>query len=55
MARFLTGIPNWTRSLATFETRSDTIGDEHSKMRYLAWLKKFEIPFEEKYVFKFVE
>jgi putative transposase len=25
------------------------------KDEYLAWLKKFEIPFEEKYVFKFVE
>jgi putative transposase len=25
------------------------------KDEYLAWLKKFEIPFEEKYVFQFVE
>ena len=25
------------------------------KDEYLAWLKKFEIPFEEKYVFKFIE
>ena len=25
------------------------------KDEYLAWLKKFEIPFEEKYIFKFVE
>jgi len=24
------------------------------KDEYLAWLKKFEIPFEEKYVFKFI-
>ena len=25
------------------------------KDEYLAWLKKFEIPFEHKYVFKFIE
>jgi putative transposase len=25
------------------------------KDEYLAWLKKFEVPFEEKYVFKFIE
>jgi len=25
------------------------------KDEYLAWLKKFEIPFEEKYVFQFIE
>ncbi len=25
------------------------------KDEYLAWLKKYEIPFEEKYVFKFIE
>ena len=25
------------------------------KDEYLAWLKKFDIPFEEKYVFKFIE
>ena len=25
------------------------------KDEYLAWLKKFEIPFEEKYVFQFVD
>jgi REP element-mobilizing transposase RayT len=26
-----------------------------SKDEYLVWLKKFEVPFEEKYVFKFIE
>ncbi len=34
--------------------------EEHHRRRtfkdeYLAWLKKFEIPFEEKYVFRFIE
>jgi putative transposase len=30
-------------------------GRRSFKDEYLIWLKKFEIPFEEKYVFKFIE
>jgi hypothetical protein len=54
MAHSLTAIRNWIRSFGTFRIRSDIIGDDRSKMN-LAWLKKYEIPFEDKYVFKFIE
>src|SRR6266404_9452550 len=60
---------NWQEGYGAFSyghSQLDTIiryiqnQEKHHQRRsfkdeYLAWLKKYEIPFEEKYVFKFIE
>src|SRR6267143_828318 len=60
---------SWQEGYGTFSyghSQLDTIiryiqnQEQHHRRRsfkdeYLAWLKKFEIPFEEKYVFQFIE
>src|SRR2546425_11596873 len=67
--KFVRGRFNWQEGYGAFSyghSQLDTIiryiqNQEHHHRRrsfkeeYLAWLKKFEMPFEEKYVFQFME
>ena len=43
------------RSSLTFRIRKNIIGDESFKKEYLGLLRKFDIAFEDKYVFDFIE
>src|SRR5882762_3109574 len=67
--KWVRGRFNWQEGYGAFSyghSQLDTIiryirnQEKHHRRRslkdeYLAWLKKFEIPFEDKYVFKFIE
>ena len=67
--KWIRGRSSWQEGYGAFSyghSQLDTIiryiqnQEQHHRRRsfkdeYLAWLKKFEIPFEEKYVFQFIE
>jgi REP element-mobilizing transposase RayT len=67
--KWVRGRFNWQEGYGAFSyghSQLDTIiryiqnQEQHHRRRtfkdeYLAWLKKFEVPFEEKYIFKFID